>query len=61
MTEERARLDTELGQTRMFLELQEKLVAQRLKGQDLSDADRKTYIAATATIDQAWATRLNFS
>jgi hypothetical protein len=33
VSEERARLDVELGQTRMFLELQEKLVAARTTGE----------------------------
>ncbi|WP_334162614.1 RNA polymerase sigma factor RpoD [Phenylobacterium sp.] len=47
-----ATLDAIAAEFESFRLLQEKLVAQRLKGQDLSDADRKTYAAATSTIVQ---------
>jgi len=47
-----ATLDAIAAEFESFRLLQEKLVAQKLKGQDLSDADRKTYQAATSTIVQ---------
>ncbi|MCR5881167.1 RNA polymerase sigma factor RpoD [Phenylobacterium sp. J367] len=47
-----ATLDAIAAEFESFRLLQEKLVNARLKGQDLSDADRKTYQAATATIVQ---------
>ncbi|WP_411286326.1 RNA polymerase sigma factor RpoD [Phenylobacterium sp.] len=47
-----ATLDAIAGEFERFRLLQEKLVNQRLKGQDLSDADRKAYQAATTTIVQ---------
>src|ERR1051325_1786090 len=47
-----ATLDAIAAEFENFRLLQEKLVAQRLKGQDLSDADRAAYAAATGTIVQ---------
>jgi RNA polymerase primary sigma factor len=47
-----ATLDAIALEFESFRLLQEKLVTQRLKGADLSDADRKAYAAATQTIVQ---------
>ncbi|WP_309087479.1 RNA polymerase sigma factor RpoD [Phenylobacterium sp.] len=47
-----ATLDAIAAEFEGFRLLQEKLVAARLKGQDLSDADRKAYQAATGAIVQ---------
>src|SRR6185369_278904 len=47
-----ATLDAIALEFESFRLLQEKLVVQRLKGADLSDADRKAYAAATLTIVQ---------
>jgi len=47
-----ATLDAIALEFESFRLLQEKLVGQRLKGNDLSDADRKAYVAASATIVQ---------
>ena len=47
-----ATLDAIALEFESFRLLQEKLVGQRLKGEDLSNADRKAYAAATATIVQ---------
>ncbi|MFC3079746.1 RNA polymerase sigma factor RpoD [Phenylobacterium terrae] len=47
-----ATLDAIAAEFESFRALQEKLVAQRLAGQDLSEADRKAYNAATSTIVQ---------
>ena len=47
-----ATLDAIALEFESFRLLQEKLVSQRLKGEDLSNADRKAYAAATATIVQ---------
>ncbi len=47
-----ATLDAIALEFESFRLLQEKLVGQRLKGEDLSSADRKAYAAATATIVQ---------
>ncbi|WP_395673983.1 RNA polymerase sigma factor region1.1 domain-containing protein, partial [Phenylobacterium sp.] len=47
-----ATLDAIAAEFESFRLLQEKLVAQRLKGDDLADKDRKAYTAATATIVQ---------
>ncbi len=47
-----ATLDAIALEFESFRLLQEKLVSQRLKGADLSDADRKAYSAATTTIVQ---------
>jgi RNA polymerase primary sigma factor len=47
-----ATLDAIALEFESFRLLQEKLVGQRLKGEDLTDADRKAYTAATATIVQ---------
>jgi len=47
-----ATLDAIALEFESFRLLQEKLVSQRLKGADLSDADRKAYAAATITIVQ---------
>ncbi|MET0273348.1 MAG: RNA polymerase sigma factor region1.1 domain-containing protein, partial [Phenylobacterium sp.] len=45
-------LDAIAAEFESFRLLQEKLVAQKLKGDDLSDKDRKAYEAATTTIVQ---------
>jgi len=45
-------LDAIAAEFESFRLLQEKLVAARLKGEDLSDKDRKAYSAATSTIVQ---------
>jgi RNA polymerase primary sigma factor len=45
-----ATLDSIAGEFEGFRKLQEKLVDHRLKGQDLSDAERKAYVAATGEI-----------
>jgi RNA polymerase primary sigma factor len=45
-----ATLDAIAGEFESFRLLQEKLVGQRLKGQDLSDKDRAAYVAATGAI-----------
>ncbi|MFO1015640.1 MAG: RNA polymerase sigma factor RpoD [Caulobacteraceae bacterium] len=45
-----ATLDLIAGEFESFRGLQEKLVTRRLKGEDLSDADRKAYEAATSAI-----------
>jgi RNA polymerase primary sigma factor len=45
-----ATLDAIAAEFEAFRRLQEKLVARRLKGQNLGDADRKAYEAANATI-----------
>jgi RNA polymerase primary sigma factor len=47
-----ATLDAIAGEFESFRALQEKLVAQRLAGEDLSQADRKAYTSATAAIVQ---------
>jgi len=47
-----ATLDAIAGEFESFRLLQEKLVGQRLKGQDLSDKDRAAYLAATGAIVQ---------
>ncbi|MFN3584530.1 RNA polymerase sigma factor RpoD [Phenylobacterium sp.] len=47
-----ATLDAIAAEFESFRQLQEKLVGHRLKGQDLSDAERKAYQAATGTIVQ---------
>ncbi|RAK60513.1 RNA polymerase sigma factor RpoD [Phenylobacterium hankyongense] len=47
-----ATLDAIASEFESFRLLQEKLVNQKLKGQDLSDADRKAYAAATGAIVQ---------
>ncbi|MFN3513784.1 MAG: RNA polymerase sigma factor RpoD [Phenylobacterium sp.] len=47
-----ATLDAIAAEFDSFRSLQEKLVAKRLKGEDLSDADRKAYEAATTAIVQ---------
>jgi RNA polymerase primary sigma factor len=47
-----ATLDAIAGEFEAFRLLQEKLVNAKLKGADLSDADRKAYAAATVTIVQ---------
>jgi RNA polymerase primary sigma factor len=47
-----ATLDAIAAEFESFRLLQEKLVAQKLKGEDLSDKDRKAYTAATSTIVQ---------
>src|SRR5690242_4795153 len=47
-----ATLDAIAAEFESFRLLQEKLVGQRLKGEDLSDKDRKAYTAATSTIVQ---------
>ncbi|WP_374472575.1 sigma-70 family RNA polymerase sigma factor, partial [Phenylobacterium sp.] len=47
-----ATLDAIAAEFESFRLLQEKLVNARLRGEDLTDADRKTYQAATATIVQ---------
>lgn len=47
-----ATLDSIAAEFESFRGLQEKLVGAKLKGQDLSDADRKAYEAATQTIVQ---------
>ncbi|HEX2561473.1 RNA polymerase sigma factor region1.1 domain-containing protein, partial [Phenylobacterium sp.] len=47
-----ATLDAIAAEFESFRALQEKLVAQKLAGQDLSDADRKAYNAATSAIVQ---------
>jgi RNA polymerase primary sigma factor len=47
-----ATLDAIASEFESFRLLQEKLVGQRLKGEDLSDKDRKAYTAATAAIVQ---------
>jgi RNA polymerase primary sigma factor len=47
-----ATLDAIAAEFEAFRALQEKLVVNRLKGQDLSDADRKAYEAATIAIVQ---------
>jgi RNA polymerase primary sigma factor len=55
-----ATLDAIAGEFESFRRLQERLVEQRLRGEDLSDADRKAYDASTATIVQHLKTlRLN--
>jgi RNA polymerase primary sigma factor len=45
-----ATLDAIAGEFESFRRLQEKLVEHRLKGDDLTDADRKAYESATTTI-----------
>ena len=47
-----ATLDAIAAEFESFRQLQEKLVGHRLKGQDLSDAERKAYQAATGAIVQ---------
>ena len=47
-----ATLDAIAGEFEAFRALQERLVKHRLKGDDLPDADRKAYEAATSTIVQ---------
>jgi RNA polymerase primary sigma factor len=47
-----ATLDAIAAEFESFRQLQEKLVNARLRGEDLTDADRKTYQGATATIVQ---------
>lgn len=47
-----ATLDAIAAEFDSFRALQEKLVGKRLKGEDLSDADRKAYTAASLTIVQ---------
>jgi len=47
-----ATLDAIAGEFDAFRLLQEKLVGRRLKGEDLTDAERKAYNAASATIVQ---------
>jgi len=47
-----ATLDAIAGEFESFRLLQEKLVGAKLKGEDLSEADRKAYETATATIVQ---------
>jgi RNA polymerase primary sigma factor len=47
-----ATLDAIAAEFESFRLLQEKLVAQKLKGEDLSDKDRKAYTAATGAIVQ---------
>ncbi len=47
-----ATLDAIAGEFEAFRRLQEKLVEQRLKGQDLREEDRKAYESATTTIVQ---------
>jgi len=47
-----ATLDAIATEFESFRQLQERLVSQRLKGADLTDADRKAYEVATATIVQ---------
>src|SRR5205085_11235965 len=45
-------LDSIAGEFESFRLLQEKLVGAKLKGEDLSEADRKAYEVATSTIVQ---------
>jgi RNA polymerase primary sigma factor len=47
-----ATLDAIASEFESFRQLQEKLIAQRLKGEDLTDADRKAYEVASAAIVQ---------
>ena len=47
-----ATLDAIAGEFEAFRRLQEKLVEHRLRGQDLTEAERKAYEAATSTIVQ---------
>jgi RNA polymerase primary sigma factor len=47
-----ATLDAIAGEFEAFRRLQEKLVEHRLRGEDLTDADRRAYEAATVTIVQ---------